>query len=148
MPTQTDINTGMSLDEILASDAPADVFAALKDDTINKLDDSLNKRVPGGISELMERLLDPKETTQIIADALIAELASFTADIDGVIGADLSVQDNLRKDREAIDLTSVILPQEVLQPELLEIVTTDQLKEVIRTYAADELNKDVDLKDE
>lgn len=138
MATQTDINNGMSLDEILGSDAPAEVFGSLKDPTIKDLDDSLNSRVPGGISELLKRLQTPGENVQLVADALVAELQSFTTDIDNVIDSDLAVQTDLKQERATVDLTSVILPEQVLQPELLEIVTTDQFKKIVETYGQPE----------
>lgn len=145
MPTLEEINTGMGLDEILGSDAPPEVFGSLKDRSIHAFDDSLNERVEGGISELLERLLTTTDTVeqQRIADALTAELSNHTTTLDNVIDADLTAQVDLKTKREAIDLTMVILPDQVLQPELLDIVTTDQFKELTAIYVeADEAADD------
>lgn len=134
MPTQEEINNGMTLDEILGSDAPADVFGSLKSKVLDELDASLNDRVPGGISDLVNKLLAGDGDPAIVADALAAELTKFKTAIDEQIETDLTIQTDLKTERAAIDLTTQILPQNVLQPELLDIVTTDSFKEVVNSF--------------
>lgn len=134
MPTEDEINSGMSLDEILGSDAPSEVFGSLKSTVLSDLDDSLNDRVPGGISSLMQRLMNNEGDPAIVADALAAELTKFKMKIDEQIETDLTVQADLKTERAAIDLTTQILPANVLQPELLDIVTTDSFKDIVMSF--------------
>jgi hypothetical protein len=144
MPTLDDINIGMTLDEILGSDAPAEVFGALKDRTIHRFAESLDERAPGGISELLQQLLAAAPADQQrYADALMSEITKHTSGIDDVIDADLSTQAYLQAQREVIDLTTVILPDQVLQPELLDIVTTDEFKETVAAYG-EQANAELD----
>jgi hypothetical protein len=132
MPTASDINKGMSLDEIIGSDAPKEVFGALRSTAVKDLNDSLNPRVPGGISELLDRLLNgDSNDEELVGDALAAAILEHHETIDSTIAADLEVQAELIRNQQLNDLASGILPQAVLNPLLLDMVTTDKFKEIV-----------------
>lgn len=131
MPTQTEINGGMGLDQILGTEAPAEVFASLKSTAVDDLDNSLNPNVEGGISELLEMFLNaPDDDQGLIADAICDLLSHSKTKIDTAISDDLDAQQAFRDEQEEIDLTSQILPTD-LQPELLDLVTTDAFKTAV-----------------
>lgn len=134
MVTETDIKNGMGLDEIIGSDAPETVFGSLKSDAMNKLEQSLNPRVPGGVTELLDMFVHTPSTDQgIVADAICALLEQMKGDLDNTIQSDLTAQTAVKDEQEAIDLTSQILPTEVLQPNLLNLVTTPAFKAAIES---------------
>ncbi len=133
MPNASDINKGMTLDEIVGSDIPAEAFAALKSPAVKELNASLNPRVPGGISDLVDRLVTgDSDEEELVADALVAAIEEYKEAIDAAIAADLIVQADLTRDQQLNDLAAGILPQAVLNPQLLEMVTTSKFKELTK----------------
>lgn len=133
MPTSTDINNGLGLDEIIAFDAPDDTFASLKSKTVERLNKSLNPNVSGGIADLFKQLLGKTSGGQpLIADAIAAELAEFTAVLDEQIAADLAAQEVIINEQEAVSLAANIIPREPSQTQLLELVTTPQFRDILR----------------
>jgi hypothetical protein len=131
MAIQADIKNGMGLDEIIGSSAPASVYGSLKSDVATKISDSFNPLISSGITDLFYQLILPGADQQIIADAMSASLDKMIANLNASSDADLAGQAVIKADQESIDLTSQLLPSAVLQPELLDLVTTQAFKDAV-----------------
>jgi hypothetical protein len=136
-PTLDEIKAGMSLNEILGSDAPSDVYGSLKSTSVHALDDSLNPRVPGGVSSLMEQLAAETDPTrqQEIADAICAELLGHKDNINADINTDLAAQAVVVGEKDSAELVSQIVPIEIKNTDLFNIVATDNFKTIIDAVA-------------
>lgn len=132
--TVDQINAGLTFDQLIGSNITSDAYGSLVSSAAQRLDDSLNPRVPGGVSELVAMFNTPGKATQQVVDALVDALNNQASALNTQIQADLSVQQTIRDTSAAVDLATHILPANTTVPStLFNLVATDTLKAIAAT---------------
>lgn len=131
MVTVEQIKAGMGLEEILSRQMPDTIYGALKSAVPGQVSQALDPTTAKSIDPLISLLIKGSKDDAVIASAVEAALYNLSVDLDNVIAADLLAQQQFRDNQETIDLTSQILPSEVQTPDLLEMVTTDEFKQIV-----------------
>lgn len=129
------IKRGMGLDELLTNSSPPELYSALQSPVMDKVEQQLNFRVPGGLTELIDMYTATTDSGRKyeLADAIEDALLQMKEQVDAVIQSDLDAQAKLREEQATVDLTNQIIPTADTSPDFLNLVATDVFKEILAT---------------